>query len=96
LYVGNLSFRTQDETLRATFANYGEVTSAEIIIDRVSGQSRGFGFVEMPNQAEAQAAMAALDGSNLEGRTLTVNEARERTAQPPRQGGYGRPNDRRY
>jgi RNA recognition motif-containing protein len=96
LYVGNLSFRTQDETLRATIANYGEVTSAEIIIDRVSGQSRGFGFVEMPNQAEAQAAMAALDGSNLEGRTLRVTAARARTAQPPRQGGYGRPNDRRY
>jgi RNA recognition motif-containing protein len=87
LYVGNLSFEAQDETLRAAFASYGEVSSATVIMDRTTGHSRGFGFVEMPSQTEAQAAMSALNGSSLDGRALTVNEAKERA---PRDAGYSR------
>ena len=80
IYVGNLGYDTRDEELRAAFAAHGEVASATVITDRVSGQSRGFGFVEMPSKEEAQAAMKGLDGSMLAGRTLTVNEARDRTS----------------
>lgn len=78
LYVGNLSFDTTEEALRATFAEYGTVTSARIITDRETGQSRGFGFVEMADDQAAQAAISALDGTDMDGRTLTVNEARPR------------------
>ncbi|MCI0580879.1 MAG: RNA-binding protein [Chloroflexi bacterium] len=78
IYVGNLSFDTTEEDLRAAFAAYGEVSSAAIIKDKFSGESRGFGFVEMPRQSEAQTAMQSLNGSELRGRTLTVNEARPR------------------
>jgi RNA recognition motif-containing protein len=76
LYVGNLSFNTDDAALRAAFEAHGEVTSARVITDRVTGQSRGFGFVEMPSSEEAKAAITALDGTELNGRALKVNEAR--------------------
>jgi RNA recognition motif-containing protein len=79
IYVGNLNFSTTNDELRAAFEVHGEVASAEIVIDRETGRPRGFGFVEMPNSEEAQAAMRALDGTALSGRTLTVNEARART-----------------
>ncbi len=91
LYVGNLSYDTTDSDLRAAFAGYGEVTSAEVVNDRDSGRPRGFGFVEMASQAEAQAAINAVNGSQLQGRTLNVNEAKARTDRSPSgsRGGYG-------
>lgn len=79
IYVGNLSFDTTEDDLRDAFAAHGEVTSAAVITDKYSGRSRGFGFVEMANTAEANAAIAALNGTELDGRTLNVNEARPRT-----------------
>ena len=82
LYVGNLHFQVTDEELRSAFSAYGSVTSATVVIDRDTGRSRGFGFVEMPNAAEAQAAIRGLNGSRLRDRVLTVNEAREREARP--------------
>jgi cold-inducible RNA-binding protein len=78
IYVGNLSFNTTESELEAAFANYGTVDTARIAMDRATNRPRGFGFVEMPNQAEAEAAIAALNGKELQGRTLTVNEARPR------------------
>ena len=79
LFVGNLGFNTQSEAVEAAFANYGEVASVAIITDQYTGRSRGFGFVEMPDKGQAEAAIQALNGSMLDGRALTVNEARERT-----------------
>ena len=79
LFVGNLSFDTQDDGLRAAFAAHGIVDSARVVTDRISDRSRGFGFVEMPNANEAQEAIAALNGSVLGGREITVNEARPRS-----------------
>ena len=84
LYVGNLGYETQEEGLRTAFAAYGEVASVAVITDRDTGRSRGFGFVEMPKQEEAQAAMKAMDGASLDGRSLMVNEARDRGATPSR------------
>ncbi len=78
IFVGNLAFSTTDEELRAEVAEFGEVSSVSIIMDRDTGRSRGFGFVEMPNDEEAQAAIASLNGKQLGGRALTVNEARPR------------------
>ena len=78
IYVGNLSFDSTERDLEAAFATYGAVTSARIATDRDTNRPRGFGFVEMANQAEAQAAISGLNGSDLQGRTLTVNEARPR------------------
>jgi cold-inducible RNA-binding protein len=78
LYVGNLSFNTSEANLRDEFAEYGEVTSVKIPHDAVTHQPRGFGFVEMANDPEAANAMAGLNGSNLGGRTIVVNEARPR------------------
>jgi RNA recognition motif-containing protein len=78
IYVGNLSYDTTDRELEAAFAAYGAVTSARIATDRDTGRPRGFGFVEMANQTEAEAAIAALNGTQLQGRTLNVNEARPR------------------
>ncbi|NLY00499.1 MAG: RNA-binding protein [Rhodopirellula sp.] len=78
LYVGNLSFQTTDSTLRELFEEYGKVDSAQVIMDRDSGRSKGFGFVEMPDSQEAQAAISALNGKDHDGRPLTVNEARPR------------------
>jgi RNA recognition motif-containing protein len=87
IYVGNLSRELTEEELKEAFEAFGQVESAKIITDRYSGVSRGFGFVEMPTQAEAKAAIAELNGKELKGRTLTVNEARPRTEGP---GGGGR------
>lgn len=84
IYVGNLSYSTRDEELGRAFSAYGEVASATVIIDRESQRSRGFGFVEMPNDDEAQAAIAALNGTDLSGRTITVNQARPREERPRR------------
>ena len=78
IYVGNLSFEVTDESLATSFTEYGEVSTARVIIDRFSGRSRGFGFVEMPKTEEAQAAIQSLNGTDMAGRTLTVNEARPR------------------
>jgi len=89
LYVGNLSFETRDDSLRDAFAPYGDVASASVIMDRDTGRSRGFGFVEMPDRAQAEAAMRAMDGQALAGRTITVNEAREREARPSGGNRYG-------
>ena len=88
LFVGGLSFGTNEDTLRNTFAQAGTVTSAAIIIDRMSGRSKGFGFVEMENDAEADKAIEMFNGTELEGRALTVNEARPREERPQR-GGFG-------
>lgn len=79
IYVGNLSRGVTEEELREAFAAFGQVASVAIIKDKYSGESRGFGFVEMPTAAEAQAAIGGLNGKELKGRTLTVNEARPRT-----------------
>lgn len=78
LYVGNLSFETNEDELQSAFAPFGQITSATIIRDKFSGDSRGFGFVEMPNQEEALAAIAGLAGKEMGGRAITVNEARPR------------------
>jgi len=79
IYVGSLSREVTEEELRQAFETFGEVTSAKIITDRSSGISRGFGFVEMPTKAEAEAAITGLNGTDLKGETLTVNEARPRS-----------------
>ena len=86
LYVGNLSYSTTDEALASTFASCGTVESARIITDRDTGRSKGFGFVEMSDGAEADAAIEKLNGSDYGGRSLTVNEARP---MEPRTGGFG-------
>jgi RNA recognition motif-containing protein len=88
IYVGNISFQTTEQDLDAAFSAYGQVDRVQIVKDRDTGQSRGFAFVEMPNNAEADRAMEALNGADVSGRTLTVNEAR---AREPRAagGGYG-------
>lgn len=78
LYVGNLSFDTDEQALRQLFADYGNVTSARIITDRDTGRSRGFGFVELEDDSAALKAVNELNGSELDGRTLTINEARPR------------------
>jgi RNA recognition motif-containing protein len=84
IYVGNLSFNTTEETMRGLFEQYGEVLSARVITDRMTGRSRGFGFVEMENDG-ADAAIEALNGVEFEGRALRVNEARPREPRAPRQ-----------
>jgi RNA recognition motif-containing protein len=78
IYVGNLSYGMSENELRDAFSAYGEVSSVKILMDRETGRSRGFGFVEMPNQREAEAAVAQLNGKDLGGRALRVNEARPR------------------
>lgn len=84
LYVGNLSFNTSEAQLRDLFAAHGDVSSASLVMDRETGRPRGFGFVEFPNDDHARAAITALSGKNVDGRDLTVNEAK------PREGGGGR------
>ena len=78
IYVGNLSFGMSEDELREAFAAYGDVSSVKILTDRETGRSRGFGFVEMPNQSEGEAAISQLNGKDLSGRSLRVNEARPR------------------
>ena len=85
LYVGNLSFNTSEQQLRELFEPYG-VTSASLVMDRDTGRPRGFGFVELADSAQGNAAIAALNGKNVDGRDLTVNEAKPRE---PRSGGFG-------
>jgi len=78
IYVGNLSYSLSESELQDAFAEFGEVSSVKILSDRETGRSRGFGFVEMPNQAEGEAAVAQLNGKDVGGRALRVNEARPR------------------
>ena len=88
IYVGNLSRDVSEAELKEAFQAYGEVQSAAVIKDKFSGESRGFGFVEMPNKEEAEAAIAGLNGKDMKGRNMTVNEARPRTDRT-RGGGFG-------
>ena len=88
IYVSNLSFNVQDEDLREFFAPYGEVTSAKIINDRETGRSRGFGFVEMSDDAASKKAIAELDGADVDGRTIKVMEAKPKEDRPARSGGF--------
>ena len=89
IYVGNLPYDLDDEELLSTFSEYGQVASARVITDRYSGRPRGFGFVEMANDEEAQAAIDALNGKDMKGRALTVNQAKPREAGGRRPGGGG-------
>ena len=92
IFVGNLSFDVTNDTLRDEFAAYGDVESADVVTDRVSGRSRGFGFVEMPSQSEAESAIAGLNGKDLMGRAITVNVSKPREST----GGGGGGRNRRY
>ena len=94
IYVGNLSRDVNEEDLRQAFEAFGQVESVNIITDKFTGESRGFGFVEMPGKAEAQSAIAGLNGKDLKGRTLNVNEARPRPE--GRRGGGRRGGGRRF
>ena len=89
IYVGNLSYEVTQEDLQQAFEAFGQVESVNIIKDKYSGQSKGFGFVEMPAKAEAQSAINDLNGKELKGRTLNVSEARPRTESRGGRGGYG-------
>lgn len=89
LYVGNLSFNTSESDLRELFEQHGDVASASIVMDRETGRSRGFGFVEMPDDGQARAAIEAVHGQNFGGRDLTVNEAKPREDRPRGGGGGG-------
>lgn len=93
IYVSNIPFKASDNELRELFEAYGEVTSAKIIIDRETQRSRGFGFVEMPDDASAKQAMTELNGSDFLGKELSVNEARPKTDAPRGGGGYGNRNN---
>jgi len=84
LYIGSLSYSTTDEGLRKAFEQAGAVTSASVLMDRMTGRSRGFGFVEMPNDDEATRAIETWNGKELDGRTIIVNEARPMQERPPR------------
>jgi RNA recognition motif-containing protein len=94
LYVGNLPYTVRDEDLQQSFSEYGSVNSAKVMMERDTGRSKGFGFVEMGSDAEAQAAISGMNGQSLGGRSVTVNEARPMEARPPRSGGYGGGGDR--
>lgn len=103
IYVANLSFDTKDDGLRDLFTPYGEVSSAKVIIDKVTNRSRGFGFVEMPDDAAASKAIAELDGAMMQERSIKVNEAKPREDKPfggrgggSSRGGYGGGGDRNY
>lgn len=89
LYVGNLSYAVCDNDLQQAFSPFGNVQSAKVMMERDTGRSKGFGFVEMGSAEEAQAAIEALHGTNMGGRDLTVNVARPMEARPPRSGGFG-------
>ncbi len=88
IYVGNLPYNLTDDDLKAAFSEFGEVSSANIIMDKMSGQSKGFGFVEMPDNAEADQAIKALNESALNGRNIKVNQARPRGERSPRRPRY--------
>jgi RNA recognition motif-containing protein len=88
IYVGNLPYSVTDEDLRQTFLAFGNLANAEVVKDKFSGQSKGFGFVDMPNSSEAEAAIQALHDQPLKGRKLTVNEARPRPERPSRPKPY--------
>jgi RNA recognition motif-containing protein len=90
LYVGNLAYSVRDESLNQAFSQFGTVTSAKVMMDRETGRSKGFGFVEMSNDAEAQAAINGMNGQPIEGRAVVVNEARPREERPGGYGGGGR------
>ena len=89
LYVGNLPYTVRDADLQQSFGEFGSITSATVMMERDTGRSKGFGFVEMGSDAEAQAAIAGMNGQSLGGRAITVNEARPMEARPPRTGGFG-------
>jgi RNA recognition motif-containing protein len=89
IYVSNLNFRTQNDSLQELFERYGEVSSAHIVTERETGRSRGFGFVEMPGDDQARQAIEALNDTEFEGKRITVNEARPKTERSDR-GGYNR------
>jgi RNA recognition motif-containing protein len=89
IYVGNVSRDVTESDLKEAFGAFGTVQSAAIIKEKFTGESRGFGFIEMPNKDEAEKAIAELNGKDLKGRALTVNEARPRTDSKPRTGGFG-------
>jgi RNA recognition motif-containing protein len=89
IYVGNLSYGVTEDELREAFGAYGEISSVSLISDKFSGQSKGFGFVEMPNNSEADAAIKALNETPLKGRNMRVNQAKPRTDRPQRSGGGG-------
>jgi RNA recognition motif-containing protein len=84
IYVGNLSYSVTEDDLRAAFEQYGQVDRVSVITDRMSGRSKGFGFVEMPNETEAKEAIAQLNEADLKGRNMMVNEARPQAARPAR------------
>jgi RNA recognition motif-containing protein len=100
IYVGNMNYATTEQSLRDLFVQYGEVNTVNIIIDRYTGQAKGFGFVEMANDDHADAAIAALNGTEFEGRSLRVNQAMERSNAPregaPRRDFRGDEHGRRY
>jgi len=89
IYVGNLSYQTDDRELEDLFAPYGDIASARVITDRETGRSKGFGFVEMPDSAQAEAAITALNDTEIDGRNLRINEARPREERPRGGGGGG-------
>jgi cold-inducible RNA-binding protein len=89
LYVGNLPYSVRDSDLEQAFGQFGTVTSAKVMMDRETGRSKGFGFVEMGSDAEAQAAITGMNGQALDGRSVVVNEARPMESRPPRSGGGG-------
>ena len=90
LFVGNMSFQTTESELRSLFEPFGDLTRVNVVTDRDTGQARGFGFVEMPNDDEATKAIAALNGKEMSGRALNVNEARPKTERSGPRGGNGR------
>ncbi len=89
LYVGNLPYSVRDDDLQQAFSEFGSVNSAKVMMERDTGRSKGFGFVEMGSDAEAQAAINGMNGQSLGGRSVTVNEARPMEPRPPRTGGFG-------
>ncbi len=89
LYVGNLPYSFRDSDLESTFGQFGSVSSAKVMMERDTGRSKGFGFVEMGSDAEAQAAIEGVNGQAIGGRNLVVNEARPMEPRPPRSGGFG-------
>src|SRR5689334_3167438 len=96
IYVSNLSFQIQDNDLSGFFTAYGEVSSAKVVMDKVTSRSRGFGFVEMADDEAAKKAIAALDGSTQDGRTIKVTEARQKEERPRNNGDSGYNNSRSY